>query len=1521
MSALDELVAELRADGDVDSQGRFTLDPAKAREKMRRFQLADPRRYVLELVQAARLRGATRIDFRIDADDMWMRFDGRPFRAEELESLYSSLFADGDDPDLQALRQLALGLNAAMGMAPKRAQIHSGDAAMELRVDGEDRIAANRKPDDGTLIHVKQAARLGLILDFFRNAFGRLGEERHIIERCAYAGIDITLDGRPVSAAKRSLGGAVVELEFASGERRGIVGLRDSDAAAELRLVKDGVWISSEALSDELPGMLFVVEDPRLRKDVSQAKIVHDASYEAVRRSCADLRWRLLEALYARFQASGAAEPGPAERRLFTRALEAYATSETLAAAPVLRSLAAFYTWPEARGMTEARISLADLADDFAAHGSIQCATRRFPTLPPTGRPVAALAQPDDARWLESLFGYGALERPDLARELRRREGHARFRERATPLRLIGLGPELASMTLADGRGALALARKSEESVFLLVKDGCLLCRKTAPQPLRGLRAILAADLEPAEFFDDVVADERLAATVLDAVAAAVDMMPAALDAGRDEVHHSAQVEAQTRGRGRVKAYLAAVVDPATPRQLLRHFGFTQRDEALIERVAPRLLPALGVGRCPGDAPHPLARAPLFFPAVGGDALSLVDVAGNLKRVGAIRYVERDVKGLEGTSIAGDILRVGRGDAQILAGVFGQEALLASRDAVLSALHEREFMAAAMVDLEAIAAARGAPGLPFDLSPDLRALLTRRFDDGEGRRGLLTLAPRRLHERVPDRRDAAILGLVYRGRALCEHAFMLKAGPIVGVVADDRLRPTPSWDGVATNRALARTEAAVAAAAGELLQQLLTHLAALPPEHQAWARATLLRAAAGSAEGGPVPLPEAIEAAPLVAARGGPPVPLAALRRDADARRPIEYVPSDWPGSGEITERVLELDDDALADLQALFGDDALVDASERLLRASHLPALERLPPAPERPALRDDAVLISEAIHADGADGVVGLARAGAPGLVVELCTLGRHLGAHTLPAEQPLRALFFDPKLPLTYPGTVDLKSKRVAQLARWCRRRFPALVAAAVARWEALSASDRRALWEHMRRFFVDAALRDGRRGAASWRAIAALPLFPTIDGRELSVDALRDAAPGDRPLRWMTDVPADAGSLPAAERRERPILHLREDQRACLSELFTLERFDDGWARYRDLQRELVDAPELEPGPPKDALADRRSTASGALDCVLWLPAAATGDLVVDFGVRDRVLFSAPASPRLPCAGIVRGVELAAAMGEGPQLSPRQWTSLEKQVAGLYESLCAKLQSGRLAAAQRPLALRYLKTAALGLDRAEREGESHPALARLRRRIDDVLPRWADALDAGASARGDDAGMTEETHPPEREVTVEEARWSPSAAPERAGAPAPVAAPAPANPARAGADVPAHLELDALDTPDDAAEAELLRALIVQLRLARSRRSDLLSELNLSRLVMGERRGDAVATATGRAVEVNRRHPLVRLALARAGRDPVTLGALASAIYTVINWEAEAIVDDDERAFLGALAACFGASTPG
>ena len=119
MSTTSQLIGQLGAEGRLDSHAEFTLDPGKAREKMRQFQLATPQEYVLLLVQAATLKGASRLEFEIDADDMHFSFDGEPFTRDDLEQVFSSLFTRADTLDVRARRELALGLNAAMALNPK----------------------------------------------------------------------------------------------------------------------------------------------------------------------------------------------------------------------------------------------------------------------------------------------------------------------------------------------------------------------------------------------------------------------------------------------------------------------------------------------------------------------------------------------------------------------------------------------------------------------------------------------------------------------------------------------------------------------------------------------------------------------------------------------------------------------------------------------------------------------------------------------------------------------------------------------------------------------------------------------------------------------------------------------------------------------------------------------------------------------------------------------------------------------------------------------------------------------------------------------------------------------------------------------------------------------------------------------------------------------------------------------------------------------------------------------------------
>ncbi|MBX3172509.1 MAG: tetratricopeptide repeat protein [Candidatus Eremiobacteraeota bacterium] len=100
--------------GEFDSQGRFTMDPARARELLRDYALPNPRHYVLNLVCFLIGMGACVVHLRAQAGHLEIRGEGVVLPRELLANPLEGLFSGRDQP---ALRELALGLNAALGVA------------------------------------------------------------------------------------------------------------------------------------------------------------------------------------------------------------------------------------------------------------------------------------------------------------------------------------------------------------------------------------------------------------------------------------------------------------------------------------------------------------------------------------------------------------------------------------------------------------------------------------------------------------------------------------------------------------------------------------------------------------------------------------------------------------------------------------------------------------------------------------------------------------------------------------------------------------------------------------------------------------------------------------------------------------------------------------------------------------------------------------------------------------------------------------------------------------------------------------------------------------------------------------------------------------------------------------------------------------------------------------------------------------------------------------------------------------
>ncbi|TPW20165.1 MAG: hypothetical protein FD126_1956, partial [Elusimicrobia bacterium] len=74
----------------VDS-GSFRVDAGRMLEKLRQYQLRDPRDFILAWLRCAVASGAARIDLETSRAGLELRFDGRPFSSAELSQPYQVL--------------------------------------------------------------------------------------------------------------------------------------------------------------------------------------------------------------------------------------------------------------------------------------------------------------------------------------------------------------------------------------------------------------------------------------------------------------------------------------------------------------------------------------------------------------------------------------------------------------------------------------------------------------------------------------------------------------------------------------------------------------------------------------------------------------------------------------------------------------------------------------------------------------------------------------------------------------------------------------------------------------------------------------------------------------------------------------------------------------------------------------------------------------------------------------------------------------------------------------------------------------------------------------------------------------------------------------------------------------------------------------------------------------------------------------------------------------------------------------
>ncbi len=286
----DELIARLAAEGEFDSAGSFTLDPAAALEKLREFQLRDPTRFVLSWVRAATLLGASRIDIEIDADDVCLRFDGEVLGVADFESLWSSVVGRRGSARVRACRELALGINGAFTWEAKAVEVRSG--ALLIGFDRNFAMSSSSVAATGAVnsIHAKRPFGWDLVRRRMLDARGELPEELVLAHACAFGSVPIYLEGKLLNPTPDERRDAWLRVAIDDDERRGWLWLRPGERS-QLRVLVAGVEVALVELPFGAGRVEAIVDDPLLPLDLSQEKLVEGERWQALLDCVARARW------------------------------------------------------------------------------------------------------------------------------------------------------------------------------------------------------------------------------------------------------------------------------------------------------------------------------------------------------------------------------------------------------------------------------------------------------------------------------------------------------------------------------------------------------------------------------------------------------------------------------------------------------------------------------------------------------------------------------------------------------------------------------------------------------------------------------------------------------------------------------------------------------------------------------------------------------------------------------------------------------------------------------------------------------------------------------------------------------------------------------------------------------------------------------------------------------------------------------------------------------------------------------
>lgn len=264
-----DLVQLIEEDAVLVKQGFFTLAVEKAQEKLKKFQLPDPRYYITQVMQALLASGADRIHVQIDGLAIQITFNGEGYLKEELERISDAVFESGKNRDRDRIRELALGLLSVQALNPKEVSITSQGWRWE-KSPGRGRVVET--PDSQNEIRILHRR-------------GDTQEQQILRQTCQSCQADISLNESIIASrtSNRTTGCPWPNYAFKGNGFRGAFGIAYGDIpATHLTLTRYGVIFSKRNEVRILPSLIVEMEHEKLRKNASQSDVVEDDSYSAM---------------------------------------------------------------------------------------------------------------------------------------------------------------------------------------------------------------------------------------------------------------------------------------------------------------------------------------------------------------------------------------------------------------------------------------------------------------------------------------------------------------------------------------------------------------------------------------------------------------------------------------------------------------------------------------------------------------------------------------------------------------------------------------------------------------------------------------------------------------------------------------------------------------------------------------------------------------------------------------------------------------------------------------------------------------------------------------------------------------------------------------------------------------------------------------------------------------------------------------------------------------------------------------